>query len=415
MEIAFRVYQGMMVGSDRSVTIKFDERPVQRTERTEAAFQEIQSQVWRLKDLNHPGIAQLIDWIPDWKNNRSYIIMQYIEGKSLNQILADKGPLSQAQTLNYALQLLDAIDYLHGMRYVVGDLDSSNIVLTPENRVCLVDFRYMTDMGRALRSDEAEQDGKESETEETPEETVPDTQAPQDNKDANRPEKGFFGRYDDDAALQAEIREDIFHLGATLYELLTGYDPELHKSKSERAKERPPKPLTLEQRRKRLEDENGVSKAVADVILTALSPEPEQRYDSAGAMREALQELPVKDSHAVSQWSSLVLGAAFTLITLAVGLFSVYKGQYQVGRYAQMKADAGAAVQALEDDDYTEAVAKALESVRSEGNDPPPPSEAQAILLSNRVHVRRDGQSACAQSGRALYGGQLSERRPWNL
>lgn len=353
------VYQGRMTGSGQSVTIKIDERPILNTKAMQAQFNSVQAKVDRIKALDHPAISRLIDWIPDWENNRSYIIMQYIEGKSLDQELADakEGKFPQGRVLDWACQILDAMKYLHRNRYIVGDLDSSNIVLTPKGNVRLVDFRYLTAMGRRVR-------GK-----------------------PKKPEKGYFGRYHEDEqgekALQAGIREDIYHLGETLYELLTGYDEEQHRPNAEKilleTQTPEEKKQALENREAKL-SESGVSDTVAAVILKALSDEPNERYASAREMLDALQTLPVKDAHSNSQMAFFVIGALTAVILFALGLTSFTTGQRQIGRYAQMKADAASALTAFRENDYSRALREAGEATRTEDGDPPCPPEAKAAL-----------------------------------
>ena len=344
------VYRGELTGSGQSVTIKVDRRPLRSTNKAYSQFGAVQKRVNWLKRFKHPGMAELIDWIPDWDNNRSYIIMRYIEGKGLNQALADGRAFSQAQVLNWTFQLLDVMEYLHGQRCVIGELETSNIVLTPDDkRVCLVDFKYLTAIEEGVRSK---------------------------NKVGNQ----SFGLYEGGEALAEGIREDIRHLGWTLFELLTGTKPEkltLEGTPAEPSADAPRE--TLYQKL----SERGVSDSVTDVILRAMSTEPDEGFRSAADMRQALQELPVKDNQASFHALALAGGVLLTIVMLAIGAFSIWKGLYQSNRYAEMTISAGNSAKALERGAYSEAFDLADSATqRKNDNDPPCPPEAQAALAA---------------------------------
>ena len=287
-----QVYKGELSGSGRTVAVKVYTRALLRpTRQHQDEFPKVKRKVEWLKMLKHPGIAEFIEWIPDFQNNRSYIVMQYIEGRGLNQELVDKGSFRQARVLNWAFRLLDAMQYLHDMRYIIGPLDPSNIVLTPEDNVCLVDFKYLSDI-----------------------------------RDTFREKVKYYGRYENtpegNQALEYGMREDIRYFGATLFELLTGQKPG---------------GLMPEQRHKAL-SENGVSDSVSDVILRAMSPEAKNRYASAAEMKRDLMTLPMKDRYMRSQIISLALTLTIAAIMLLWGIASIITGLEQIAYEAKYEA-----------------------------------------------------------------------------
>ena len=178
------VYKGQLVGTSRFVTIKADNRSLLKY------YEVIDHKLDTLKKLDHRYIAKLVDFIPDYENHRSYIIMQYIEGTGLNQILYDDGAQSLSRVLNWACQLLDELDYMHSLRIVHGGIDPSCIVITDGGNACFVDFRF-------LRYDE-------------------------NNAEEDSLSVSFFEECDDADSFQKGVSQDIARLGHTLFTALTG-------------------------------------------------------------------------------------------------------------------------------------------------------------------------------------------------
>lgn len=79
--------------------------------------------------LRHPNIAVMHDFSID-EAGTAYIVMEYIDGQTLHQILAVSGPPPLAETLEIARQSLDALAYLHGEGYVHRDISPDNLMLT---------------------------------------------------------------------------------------------------------------------------------------------------------------------------------------------------------------------------------------------------------------------------------------------
>ena len=254
-----KVYMGRMVGSNRTVSIKIDTRPLMEGDNYDA----IQNKVNALKELRHPAISELIDFIPLWDEDISVIIMQYIDGAALSQKLIDNNrPFQQSQVLDWALQLLDALNYLHKNQHIAGNISPSNIVLDEQERVHMVDFRYITEIKGVVL-----------------EKPPKITEYKQDN----------FGKYTDHLELSAGIKKDIYHLGETLFELLTN---------------KTPTKISPERMDNKLRDElykNHVTPSIADIILKAMSPDIDQRYSSAQDMENALRDLPRNDPAPMSR------------------------------------------------------------------------------------------------------------------
>lgn len=85
----------------------------------------------------HPSIAQVYDWFEE--NNTAYIVMEFIPGKSLYQILQEKGILEETRVKNYFLQIAQALKVIHSNNLLHRDIKPDNI-LVDNNRAVLIDF-----------------------------------------------------------------------------------------------------------------------------------------------------------------------------------------------------------------------------------------------------------------------------------
>lgn len=93
-----------------------------------------------LKDLNHIGIIRIIDVF--YEDDNLYIVEDYVEGKTLKEHVVANGPLSSKLVRDISLQLCSILDYLHSFNppIIYRDLKPSNIMITPHNKVVLIDF-----------------------------------------------------------------------------------------------------------------------------------------------------------------------------------------------------------------------------------------------------------------------------------
>ncbi len=96
-----------------------------------------------LAECSHPGLAAVTDFIPANAQGVCYLVMEFIQGQTLLQLLRGKGPLSWAQTAGIGMELCQVLAYLHEERPVPiihRDLKPSNVMLDGNGRVRLIDF-----------------------------------------------------------------------------------------------------------------------------------------------------------------------------------------------------------------------------------------------------------------------------------
>lgn len=144
--------------------------------------------------LHHPNIVEVIDIFDE--NNTSYMVMSFIEGRSLQDIVDTNGPLSYPDAVNYMAQVTSAVEYIHKHNILHRDIKPENIMVTADYKAILIDF------GSAR---EFEQDKTQVHTT-----MLTHGYAPPEQYTANS-KKGSY--------------TDIYALGATLYFILTGKVP----------------------------------------------------------------------------------------------------------------------------------------------------------------------------------------------
>lgn len=149
-----------------------------------------------MKKLDHPTLPRIVDIIDD--HNTVYVVMDYIEGESLNKVLDAYGAQPQEAVIEWAKQLSEVLDYLHTQSppVIYRDMKPANIMLKPDGTIRLIDFGIAREY----------KEGKAGDTEAIG------------TRGYAAPEQ-FGGRG------QTDARTDIYSLGVTLYHLVTGKNP----------------------------------------------------------------------------------------------------------------------------------------------------------------------------------------------
>lgn len=145
--------------------------------------------------LNHPAVIKVF---AEPNRSRLYMVLEWVEGRLLRQVLNQEGRLTSERAVSIARQICDALDYIHGQGVVHRDLKPENIIVDAADRVKLIDFGIASKAGaRRLTW------GKFSHTQGTPEYISPEQ---------------ISGK-------RGDVRSDVYSLGVILYEMLTGETP----------------------------------------------------------------------------------------------------------------------------------------------------------------------------------------------
>jgi serine/threonine-protein kinase len=207
-----------------------------------AIYSRIAHEAAILAKLNHPGIAKVF---PVAQKSRPYLVMEYIEGRTLHDVLESAGPLRLQDSFQLASRLCDILIYVHRRRIVHCDLKPANIIISDDGFPHLIDFGVAKET-RWPRFDFGFLSGAAGTLE------------------YMAPEQMHGDRVDP--------RADIYSLGAILYKLLTGIRPE-----AEGAAVRSPRELIP-----------GLSEKAEEIVLHALAPNRAARYSSAEEMKREL-------------------------------------------------------------------------------------------------------------------------------
>jgi serine/threonine protein kinase len=238
---------------DRLVALKvLHDLPALPTHNLARRLARFEQEVETARRLSHESIVEVYDYlITDDPNDQSYIVMEYLDGSTLDVFLIGRKSLTLPQILAVGLQLCDALDYAHGRRVIHRDVKPSNIIILKNSRLKITDF------GIAKIVDADSSLTKTEETIGTP--------------DYMPPEQIITTK-------EVDHRVDIYATGAVLYELLSGkkpYEEAMRKLQSDPAPLREVKP--------------DLPPWLAAVIMKALAREPDDRYDSAAEMAAALR------------------------------------------------------------------------------------------------------------------------------
>jgi serine/threonine-protein kinase len=209
--------------------------------------------------LNHPTIVSVYDTGDENENGTSvpYIVMEYVEGRTLRDVLQTEGPLLPERALEVTGDVCDALEYSHRAGIVHRDIKPGNVMLTPNGDVKVMDFG----IARAVAASST---------------TMTQTASVIGTAQYLSPEQARGATVD--------ARSDIYSTGCLLYELLTGEPPFTGES---------PVAVAYQHVREDPEPPSGkkldLSGAVDAIVLKAMAKNPDNRYQSAAEMREDIE------------------------------------------------------------------------------------------------------------------------------
>lgn len=219
----------------------------------EKAVQDFRRESLLLSQLEHPSIPTIYDYFYEEAGGRFYLVMKYISGGDLSARLRStpEGKIDETSVTKWAIQIADVLDYLHHQQppIVYRDLKPSNIMLdTISGKAMLIDFGIARWVNK-------EEKGV----------TAVGTMG-------YAPPELFAGN--------AEPRSDIYSLGATMFHLLTGADPQSNPLLIFDFNKNPkPRQINL-----------ALSVEIEDILLRAVEYNPGLRFESAAKMRDALEQ-----------------------------------------------------------------------------------------------------------------------------
>jgi serine/threonine-protein kinase len=232
----------------RTVAIKIPHRTV---EADPALFSRFQSEEKIGCDINHPSILK---FYPVKDKSRMYLVMEFLEGKTLYHLLRERKPLPEAEALALASRICEPLQYLHENGVLHRDLKPENIMLCNDGSIRLMDFgiarqahaKRLTFVGFAPG---------------TPHYMAPER---------------VNGR-------RGDVRTDIYCLGAILYEMLTGViafnDEDVTNIMNARVIGDPDSPRKLNP---------AITPHTEEIVLQAMERDADKRFQSTAEFKAAL-------------------------------------------------------------------------------------------------------------------------------
>lgn len=233
-----------------------------------------------MKNLDHPMLPRIVGIEEDPKF--FYIIMDFVQGENLKTVVASSGPQAQDTVVSWGVKLCDVLTYLHGKGIVYRDMKPANIMLSPDGNIKLIDFGIAREY-------------KENASEDT---TALGTE-------------GYAAPEQYEGKGQTDARTDIYGMGITLFQLLTGVNPSSYQENI----------FSI-----RLQNPN-LSSGLDKIILKCTNKDPKKRYQSTEELKKALLNYRKLDDKFLKKQKK-VIKKFFTLLGLSTLCFVIAGGSF---------------------------------------------------------------------------------------
>lgn len=240
-----------------------------------------------LKKLNHPRLPIIIDIVED--KDYIYIIEDYVDGVSLEDELSNKGTIDEKTVVEWAKQLCQALLYLHNLKpnpIIYRDMKPANIMKKKDGEVKLIDFGIAREYKADAKSDT----------------TFIGTRG--------------FAAPEQFGTAQSDARTDIYSLGVTLYNLITGKSPN----------EYPYEIVPVRRFNKKL------SRGIEHIITKCTKQNPKDRYQTVGALLKDLNNIEKFDIEYKKRRLMSEVRAICFILSTAFFSYLIYAGVLQIDK-----------------------------------------------------------------------------------
>ncbi len=256
------VYEGVHMLLGRRVAVK-QLNPL--LAQKEGVKERLKNEAITLSKLKHPHIVAIYDFIDC--DEGTFIIEELINGTPLNEYIKNEsGPIPEPKAIKYMLQMLDAIGYMHSRNVIHRDIKPGNFVITPDNEVKILDF------GIAQMLD------------------IP---SPHITKPGTKVGTALYMSPQQVKGQPLDRRTDIYSLGITFFQMLTGQHPYSNKLSEYEIYNKiindplpPPSSIYA-----------GVSPQMEEIIYKATAKRPLDRYQDCNAFRRDILAIMPKEEN----------------------------------------------------------------------------------------------------------------------
>ncbi len=241
--------------------------------------------------LDHPNIVQVYD--VGFYKNVAYIIMKYIDGITLKELIKEKAPLEFDEIIRISEDIASVLEYMHSNGIIHRDIKPANIMIQKDNgKAILTDFG----LAKNLETTKFTATGKIMGS--------PHYLAPEQAKGE-----------------KVDERTDIYSLGITMFEMATGKLPFEGESAVQivlkHIREELPKPSTYNKK---------LDKDLERIILKATKRNPEDRFSSVKELKSALERVGKKSEHIISEKKrSVIPSLLLILFLILLSVLVIYK------------------------------------------------------------------------------------------
>ena len=255
------VYRGRHILMDKIVAIKMLNAAFSNEPNAYARFQ---NEAKIACQLSHQNIVTVHDF--GIVNEKMYLVMDFVEGKTLANVLDDETFLPSSRVTNMALQICDALQYAHEQGLIHRDLKAENIMILPakdgSDLVKILDFGLAKFLG----------EGKQQQL----------------SASGFMMGTAYYMSPEQCRGKKADVRSEIYSLACVLYEALTGVPPLVGENVLETVQKHIDEtPAPVSQLRPELE----IPPAMEAIVSRGLSKDPEARFQSAAELKIALEKL----------------------------------------------------------------------------------------------------------------------------
>ena len=271
-----KVYLAMDKRLNKSWAVKEIEKKA-KDRNNEIVVQSAIAEANLIKQFDNPAIVRIVDIIDN--GNVIYIVEDFVEGETLEALVEADGAQSEELVVDWAKQICEALDYLHTRTppIIYRDMKPANVMLTPEGKIRVIDFGIAREYKEHSQKDTTSLGTR-----------------------AYAPREQFGGKTD--------ARSDIYSLGVTMFQLVTGLDPCVATTEIKPVRQINP----------------ALSEGIETIIQKCVQASPENRYQSCVELLYDLEHIhEIGAAYRKKQKKKLktfIAATSATILALVVGV-----------------------------------------------------------------------------------------------